>query len=814
MLELIKDTDERDLVSISDVVLPQSAYSTGQRSGQKIKVFYISDIHLNFHVDVKQLVEPQIERIVKGLFTDELVEHIMKGYEVVVVFGGDISVDPEWNVIFFHEFCLRWNYYLYKKWRTKYNFVSPMSMKKAQKKYECSLDSLIKEKDRAIKKLRKWMKYDKRHEKMSTYDLVANAKKKGLPDFVKHHIYKIRRLEQRIEDFERRKTGYIDEARKGRRYVMRRKLPVFAVLGNHELHAFNTVSEAVAYYKDEYCKLGVNLLFNEYRMSSDFFAYSWEFSGFMILGGTGFAKYNEVYNANRLIGALYMTREDEIEESERFYEVYQDALNVAKANNKLLIVLTHYPTKDWLPKGEHDSRCVYFTGHTHKNDSVHTDVVNIYANNQVGYHKKEIKFKYALLGTCYNPFITYEDGTYEINTQQYMQFYDYCNDSIGGTGNIERMLRNETAKFYMIKQNGFYGFFVIDQKTGAKICIGGIVKNINKVTQIKYFEESFSAVVNQYVAAMFPYRKIQEKIAAEVQALGYSGRIHGCIVDVDFYNHIMINPLDGQVTYYYSPVYGLVSAYESFHELLHGIDDYGVERRIEQKNNAIALYEQRIKDGEELYIAKTNNELTTHVKQMVKIDVNNSIYALSKRLNQLQRLFASNILRDWNDDFAQEVVNDVSKYFKKNKVTSILGEKAEMKCGMECVVIEDNGYQDITVKFEDGTTVDTTRERFRERRVQNSSVICNKSSNRSVRTVKGDGSFAMLYPDLLEDWDFENNTLKPDEIFPGTNLFAKWKCNKCGYEWEARINRRCTGRSICKNCHYRVIARDAHMRKK
>ena len=82
----------------------------------------------------------------------------------------------------------------------------------------------------------------------------------------------------------------------------------------------------------------------------------------------------------------------------------------------------------------------------------------------------------------------------------------------------------------------------------------------------------------------------------------------------------------------------------------------------------------------------------------------------------------------------------------------------------ECVVIEDNGYQEITVKFEDGTTVDTTREIFRERRVQNPSVICNKSSNRSVRTVKGDGSFAMLYPDLLEDWDYENNTLTKDLI--------------------------------------------------
>ena len=41
-------------------------------------------------------------------------------------------------------------------------------------------------------------------------------------------------------------------------------------------------------------------------------------------------------------------------------------------------------------------------------------------------------------------------------------------------------------------------------------------KNFIKKINIYYFEESFSAVVNQYVVAMLPYRNIQEKIAEEV----------------------------------------------------------------------------------------------------------------------------------------------------------------------------------------------------------------------------------------------------------------------------------------------------------
>jgi len=659
------------------------------------------------------------------------------------------------------------------------------------------------------------MKYDKRHQRMSTYELIENAKEKGLPEYIEYYIKNVKDLEDKIYIFEQGKITFIDRLRYGKKYIWKKMLPVFAVLGNHELHAFQTVDEAVIFYRELFRKVGIHFLHNECFNSEHHFRNEpWIPSEFTILGGVGFAKYNDEYNANTVIGAEKMNREQEIKESENFYEIYKRSVDEAIEKNKLLVVLTHYPTKDWLPNKEYSSRCIYFTGHTHRNDSVHTETVNIYANNQIGYDKKEIKFKSAVLGTCYNPFIEYLDGTYEITTEQYMHFYDYCNDSLSGTGHIDRQLKSGKATFYMIKQNGFYGFFVINKSTGTKICSGGRINNISKITDINYFEESFSAVVNQYIMAMLPYRKVQEKIASEVKALGFDGNIHGCIIDVDFYNHIMINPLDGQVTYYYSPIFGYVCPYSTFRDLLLFIDDYGMEDRIEKKRIALAYLEENSVGGNKFLLCKDSNELSTYVNQIVKIDIKNSIYTLSNRMNQLQRLFDSNILRDWNDDLARASVTDMTKYLPQKKANSLLGMKKEMRCGMECTIIEDNGYLDIMVQFSDGTIIEkTTREKFHEGSIKHPLIENSKVQNNS-HNVMEKGSFSELYPDLLVDWDFEKNSINPADIIPGTRVMVNWKCNKCNYEWEARVDKRCMGRSICKQCRWRVIERDTRLRKK
>ena len=51
---------------------------------------------------------------------------------------------------------------------------------------------------------------------------------------------------------------------------------------------------------------------------------------------------------------------------------------------------------------------------------------------------------------------------------------------------------------------------------------------------------------------MAKYSSAQKEIATFIKHIGGQGRIHGCIIDIDFYNHVFLNPLDGKITAYYA----------------------------------------------------------------------------------------------------------------------------------------------------------------------------------------------------------------------------------------------------------------------
>ena len=68
--------------------------------------------------------------------------------------------------------------------------------------------------------------------------------------------------------------------------------------------------------------------------------------------------------------------------------------------------------------------------------------------------------------------------------------------------------------------------------------------------------------------------------------------------------------------------------------------------------------------------------------------------------------------------------------FKKGSVKNpniivgcLLGQKAMMNCGMEAEVIEDNGANNITVRFTDGYTKRTRRQSFKLRKVNNPNIV-------------------------------------------------------------------------------------------
>jgi len=200
------------------------------------------------------------------------------------------------------------------------------------------------------------------------------------------------------------------------------------------------------------------------------------------------------------------------------------------------------------------------------------------------------------------------------------------------------MIEEYGCKFYMIKKSGYYGFFLVSDKA-SYISAGGRVKKISNRTNIGYYFDNFDTMIGMYINGLSPYRRAQEEIAATVRKIGGEGKIHGCIIDIDFYNHIMLNPYDGSLNFYYSPVFGQIQTYPSISALL--------EAHIPMLFSKYMVMGQTTLD-----IYKPEDALTT--EGFVEVDRKGGMYGLSKKVQQIQRLFSCRILRDWNDSLIEK----------------------------------------------------------------------------------------------------------------------------------------------------------------
>lgn len=445
---------------------------------------------------------------------------------------------------------------------------------------------------------------------------------------------------------------------------------IYAVLGNHEFWGFSNVDDCRMAYESLFKKLSIRFLDNRIAwFGTPEFPITVENNKFVkldkekdpklyeqqirhihntiIVGGTGFAGKNFEFNANNGIYRGILTREEEIEETDKWNAVYNKACIEAGKMGWTIIVLTHNPYRDWCDEQPKINNCIYFYGHNHRNYVEHNEDKNIhiFADNQIGYVKGKIDFKKAYIYKRNNPFAGYSDGCYEITSREYARFYDYCGEYIG-VGTIDLQVNRYNAKLYMIKKDDFYGFFLHSPKN-TYICAGGSLRKIGNSGYLEIVNDNFNDMVNIYLKMFSPYRRELEKISSFVKKFGGSGKMHGCIVDIDFFNHIQLNPYDATITYYYSPSFGLAQTYESLPLLLKNQNP-----DLLQQYNALEMNE------EILTVKKEDLALS---REMEYIEYSNSLYPTSKRFYQIQRLFDRGILREWDDSLLLQL-----KEYEKN----------------------------------------------------------------------------------------------------------------------------------------------------
>lgn len=81
-----------------------------------------------------------------------------------------------------------------------------------------------------------------------------------------------------------------------------------------------------------------------------------------------------------------------------------------------------------------------------------------------------------------------------------------------------------------------YRIFQINHLMRLYNCIGK--KLINEIAFIK--------------EPLDKYTSIQQKISEQIKSIGGSGYMHGAIIDIDYYNHIYVNPHDLTITGYFA----------------------------------------------------------------------------------------------------------------------------------------------------------------------------------------------------------------------------------------------------------------------
>lgn len=431
------------------------------------------------------------------------------------------------------------------------------------------------------------------------------------------------------------------------------KLPNYTTaiftLGNHELWSFPglSVDEIAEKYRSYLSQHGMYLLHNsiygaglwnhnpphlphllEYesilQMDDTQLAELLLDSRYIILGGLGFSAYNQTFNANYGIYRNVVNWQAELDETHKFENIYNKLLPILSRRNT--IILTHTPKEDWSANPAPDPHLVYVNGHTHRNCYQDGGAYRVYSDNQIGYTCNTMKLKSFLIAADYDIFSEHDDGIYEITREQYIDFLQ--------GKQLHANFNRQFNALYMLKKNGYYCFII--ESVNGKLCIlnGGQPKSLMR-NDVQYYYDNMDSMVAAIEKPLAKYTSYQLQISQFVRRLGGEGRIHGCIIDIDYYNHIYVNPTDLTVTGYYATDKVNKVIYPSVPALL--------------ESNCSKLYAKYL-DG--VASGQTNMLISReHANLSIspRICLDTDIYKASLEIKKMQKLY-SKILTSWFGD--------------------------------------------------------------------------------------------------------------------------------------------------------------------
>lgn len=434
---------------------------------------------------------------------------------------------------------------------------------------------------------------------------------------------------------------------------------IFAVLGNHELwdgdptglEPARPIDEIITDYRQAMPR-GVTLLENELfivykglrstvlgedailNASVEELAEACVNSTFLLLGGIGFSGLNPVYNAEMGLYRAAVSTEEDIARSRRFRAIYEKVL--ASAENIPVIVLTHTQMADW-SDARYNPKWIYVSGHTHQNMFLlQDDGTSVFSDNQVGYKPKPWHLNgFTVDVHRYDPFKDYPDGIHQITREQYVEF-NRCQG-------IMMQSMKHPGDLYALKYGGVY-MFVLESASSLCLLEGGRRHKLDY--DIRYYYENLPEYVRKVRSAFMPYQKALSMVSDEVMAIGGSGSIHGCIVDIDWFNHIYLNPFDGKVTPYFALNTTDKLVFKNVESLL---SSSPFPPQLSNGESMLARYLSTPSREKKFPILSRTSSKKWELAVVPQVVLDRSMYEPSRIMRSIQYIFDQNVLRIWND---------------------------------------------------------------------------------------------------------------------------------------------------------------------
>lgn len=811
---------DKQLEKVEDLSNPLTYYGRPNRN-DFLEIAYISDIHLMHHLKYYGNNE---NRMIKDIVSKLYGTMVGAG---IIVFVGDTSSDTRLTMKFYNAFMKRYDYRKFLKFKSR---IMSMKLKKRtlqkmdDSRLQNNLDKLNSRINHDMEKLSQYFDfsrleryhdiYYKDTDYESTFEYykkVKSYKNLMLSEEVEEMIFAMAKLysykqkcEARLESYQNtfqslsmdiqlfeesygKPIEEINMTDYQEHTLLSALKDVYVVLGNHEYIDFENVASCVSYYQSELSKIGIKLLHNN----------CYVYEKFMIYGGTGFAKYDEKWNADTVPCCQNFSREDEKRETELFEKGYKKALTRAKEKNLCFLSVSHYPISACL-NNKYDKEAIYFTGHNHQNKYVKNAEKVLYADNQIGYKDNNIVFRIATTGFELNPYANMQDGLYVTTIEDYLQFYRYIGEDIGKGNLLYQRCQNGKANLYVIKRKGYYGFFIMNPKGASKgisIVNGGVTKKLTNSADMSWICENFDVVLSKYLQILTPLRNAQEQLSKELKELGLSGEIHGCIVDIDFYHHIMLNPSDGSMTFYYSSEFGLVKSLDSFEDAIESM-----ERRIlpklentkdvwEQTHFPLCLLSIKMLEEEKIRIERAKKKYFENMKDkncLLSVTSNSyliesentdivevsereeqivsrtdGMYGVSRKVNPLQRLFSGHVLRDFDLRLTETKQESYRTYSYENRIF--------VYDGVVYKIIKDDGSEMILAE-----EVQETEEMFDSENDDYTITLTGKTKRFALSALKSKISNKNAYDTYWITTKVEaNGIMESEESTPC--LFTKYK---------------------------------------